>query len=113
MGGRRQSFRSTNERDERFFDLYEITLDGIGAYSLQERRGLTGGRSLATSGTRTVEVKTFDSGHPSLRSGANTTRNMRRIRIVISADFSPDGSKLVYVSDEAASSRRFAHDILQ
>ncbi len=106
-GDDRSFFISTNERDERYFDLYEMTVDGY-------RRSLLftnttgfdlGGvsrdkRYLALSKSRT----TSDSDIHLHDLRGNTTRNITAHTGSVSnspAEFSPDGSKLLFVSDDA------------
>ncbi|MEO7219739.1 MAG: S9 family peptidase [Gemmatimonadaceae bacterium] len=106
-GDDRSFFISTNERDERYFDLYEMTVDGY-------RRSLLytntagfdlGGvsrdkRYLALSKSRT----TADSDIHLHDLRGNTTRNITAHTGSVSnspAEFSPDGSKLLFVSDDA------------
>ncbi|MBA3342249.1 MAG: S9 family peptidase [Gemmatimonadaceae bacterium] len=109
-------FVSTNERDERYFDLYEITVDGYQRSRLyQNTAGFDLGsvsrdkRYLALSKSRTTSDS--DIHLHDLRS--NTTRNITAHTGSVSnapADFSPDGSKLLFVSDsggEFASLRAF------
>ncbi len=104
-GDDRSFFVSTNERDERYFDLYEITVDGY-RRSLVYRNtsGFDLGpvspdkRYLALSKSRTTSDS--DIHLHDLRD--NTTRNITAHAGSVSnepADFSPDGSKLLFVSD--------------
>ena len=107
-GDDKSFFVSTNERDERFFDLYEITLDGYRRTLLYKNTdGFDLGpisrdkRYLALSKSKT----STDSDIHLYDLGANTTRNITAHSGEINnsaADFSPDGSKLVYVSDEGS-----------
>ncbi|MFN2603335.1 MAG: prolyl oligopeptidase family serine peptidase [Gemmatimonadaceae bacterium] len=117
-GDDKSFFVSTNERDERFFDLYEITLDGYKRTLVYKNTdGFDLGpvsrdkRFLAMSKSKTstdADIYLYD-----LR--ANTTRNITEHSGEMTnapADFSPDGSRLLYVSDaggEFASLR--AYDI--
>ena len=111
-------FISTNERDERYFDLYEMTADGYRRSLIyQNTTGFDIGgvsrdkRYLALSKSRT----TSDSDVHLHDLRANTTRNITSHSGSVAnspADFSPDGSKLLFVSDsggEFASLR--AYDI--
>jgi dipeptidyl aminopeptidase/acylaminoacyl peptidase len=110
-GDDRSFFVSTNERDERFFDLYEITLDGyrrtllyrntdgfdLGPVS-RDKRYLALSKSKSSTDS---DIHLHD-----LR--VNTTRNITAHSGEVNnspADFSPDGSKLLYVSDDG---REFA-----
>jgi len=105
-GDDRSFFVSTNERDERFFDLYEITLDGykrtllyknsdgfdLGPVS-RDKRYLALSKSKSSTDS---DIHLYD-----LR--ANTTRNITAHSGEVNnapADFSPDASKLLYVSDD-------------
>lgn len=111
-------FLATNERDERYFDLYEMATDGYARTLVyQNTDGFDLGplsrdkRYLALSKSRTStdsDIYLHD-----LRTHA--TRNITPHSGQVSnspADFSPDGSKLLFISDsggEFASLR--AHDI--
>ena len=105
-GDDKSFFVSTNERDERYFDLYEITLDGYKRTLLYKNTdGFDLGpvsrdkRYLAMSKSKSstdADIYLYD-----LRS--NTTRNITEHSGEVNnapADFSPDGSKLLFVSDE-------------
>lgn len=105
-GDDKSFFVSTNERDERYFDLYEITLDGYKRTLLYKNTdGFDLGpvsrdkRYLAMSKSKSstdADIYLYD-----LR--ANTTRNITEHSGEVNnapADFSPDGSKLLFVSDE-------------
>lgn len=111
-------FVSTNERDERFFDLYEIRVDGYRRTLLyQNTAGFDLGpvsrdkRFIALSKSRTTSDS--DIHLHDLRD--KTTKNITAHTGSVSntpADFSPDGSKLLFISDsggEFASLR--AYDI--
>ncbi|HLE55604.1 MAG TPA: prolyl oligopeptidase family serine peptidase, partial [Rhodothermia bacterium] len=117
-GDNKSFFVSTNERDERYFDLYEIAVDGYRrALLYQNTAGFELGaisrdkRYLALSKPRT----TSDSDIHLYDVRDKTTRNITTHTGSVSntpADFSPDGSKLLFVSDsggEFASLR--AYDI--
>jgi dipeptidyl aminopeptidase/acylaminoacyl peptidase len=117
-GDDKSFFVSTNERDERFFDLYEIAVDGYARTLLyQNTAGFDLGpvsrdkRYIALSKART----TSDSDIHLHDVRAKTTKNITAHTGSVSnspADFSPDGSKLLYISDsggEFASLR--AYDI--
>ncbi len=105
-GDDKSFFVSTNERDERFFDLYEITLDGYRRTLVYKNTdGFDLGpvsrdkRYLALSKSKTStdsDIHLHD-----LR--ANTTRIITAHTGEVNnlpADFLPDGSKLLYVSDD-------------
>ena len=105
-GDDKSFFVSTNERDERYFDLYEITLDGYKRTLLYKNTdGFDLGpvsrdkRYLAMSKSKSstdADIYLYD-----LRT--NTTRNITEHSGEVNnapADFSPDGSKLLFVSDE-------------
>jgi Dipeptidyl aminopeptidases/acylaminoacyl-peptidases len=110
-GDDRSFFVSTNERDERFFDLYEITLDGYRRTLLYKN---TDGFDLGTV-SRDKRYLALSKSKSSTDSDihlhdlrANTTRNITAHSGEVSnspADFSPNGSKLLYVSDDG---REFA-----
>lgn len=98
-------FVSTNERDARFFDLYEIATDGY-ARSLfyKNTEGFELGpvsrdkRYIALMRPRT----TSDADIFVHDRTANTTKNITEHTGTVNnapADFSPDGSKLLFVSD--------------
>lgn len=105
-GDDKSFFVSTNERDERFFDLYEITLDGykrtliykntdgfdLGPISRDKHYlALSKSKSSTDSDIHLHDLRT------------NTTRNITAHTGEVNnspADFSPDGSKLLYISDD-------------
>lgn len=101
----RSFFVSSNERDERYFDLYEVTADGYRSSMLyRNTAGFDLGsvsrnkQYLALSKART----TSDSDIHLHDLRTNTTRNLTAHAGSVSnapADFSPDGSKLLFVSD--------------
>ena len=110
-GDDKSFFVSTNERDARFFDLYEITTDGyartlfykntdgfeIGPVS-RDKRYIALVRPRTTSD---ADIFVHDRT-------TNTTKNITEHTGTVNnspADFSPDGSKLLFVSD---SGREFA-----
>jgi dipeptidyl aminopeptidase/acylaminoacyl peptidase len=117
-GDDKSFFVSTNERDQRFFDLYEIAVDGYGRTLLyQNTAGFELGpvsrdkRYIALLKPRTTSDS--DIHLHDLRD--KTTKNVTAHTGSVSntpADFSPDASKLLYISDsggEFASLR--AYDI--
>jgi dipeptidyl aminopeptidase/acylaminoacyl peptidase len=117
-GDDKSFFVSTNERDERCFDLYEIALDGYRRTLLYQNTPCfdlgpisRDKRYIALSKSRT----TSDSDIHLYDVRDKTTRNITAHTGSVSntpADFSPDGSKLLFVSDsggEFASLR--AYDI--
>ena len=105
-GDDKSFFVSTNERDERFFDLYEITLDGYKRTLLYKN---TDGFDLGPI-SRDKHYLALSKAKSSTDSDihlhdlrVNTTRNITAHSGEVNnspADFSPDGSKLLYVSDE-------------
>jgi dipeptidyl aminopeptidase/acylaminoacyl peptidase len=104
-GDDKSFFVSTNQRDQRYFDLYEIAADGYG-------------RTLFYKNTEGFEVGPVSRDkryvalvRPRTTSDAdifvhdrttNTTKNITEHTGTVNnapADFSPDGSKLLFVSD--------------
>lgn len=117
-GDDRSFFVSTNGRDERYFDLYEISVNGYGRTLLYRN---TGGFTLGPISrdkryVALVKPRTTADADIYLHDRqANTTRNITEHTGTVNnspADFSPDGTKLLYVSDEG---REFAslrsHDL--
>jgi len=106
-GDGKSFFVSTNERDEKFFDLYEISVDGYGRTLVYKNdAGFDIGpisrdkRYVAFSKART----TSDSDIHLYDTRDKTTKNITAHTGSVSnnaADFSPDGSKLIYISDDA------------
>lgn len=110
-GDRKSFFVTTNERDERYFDLYEIAVDGyartmlyqnnegyeIGAIS-RDRNWIALGKPRTTADG---DIYLYDR-----RSGAarNITAHGGNVQNQ-PADFTPDNTKLLFVSD---SGREFA-----
>jgi dipeptidyl aminopeptidase/acylaminoacyl peptidase len=110
-GDDKSFFISTNQRDERYFDLYEITIEGFqrkllyrntDGYNLgpvsRDRRYVALIKSRTTSD---ADIFLHDRQR-------NMTKNITAHTGTVSnspADFSPDGSKLLFVSD---SGREFA-----
>ncbi len=107
-GDDKSFFVSTNERDARFFDLYEITTDGyartlfykntdgfeIGPVS-RDKRYIALVRPRTTSD---ADIFVHDRT-------TNTTKNITEHTGTVNnspADFSPDGSKLLFVSDSGS-----------
>jgi dipeptidyl aminopeptidase/acylaminoacyl peptidase len=98
-------FVSTNERDPRYFDLYEVATDGYARKLLyRNTEGYELGpisrdkRYLALTKPRT----TSDADIYLHDRQANTTKNITPHTGTVNnspADFSPDGSKLLFVSD--------------
>jgi dipeptidyl aminopeptidase/acylaminoacyl peptidase len=107
----RSFFITTNERDERFFDLYEVTVDGLqrkmlyrnnDAYQIgdlsRDKRYLALVRTITTSD---ADIFLHD-----LQTGATTNITTHTGSVSNNpADFSPDNTKLLFVSD---SGREFA-----
>jgi dipeptidyl aminopeptidase/acylaminoacyl peptidase len=104
-GDDKSFFVSTNERDERFFDIYEIAVDGYArTLFYQNTAGFDIGpisrdkRYVALAKSRT----TSDSDIHLYDVRAKTTKNITAHSGSVSnspADFSPDGSKLLFVSN--------------
>lgn len=110
-GNDRSLFVSTNERDPRYFDIYEIATDGYArtlfyrngdGYELgpisRDKRYIALAKSRSTSD---ADIFLHD------RNG-RATKNVTAHSGAVSnrpADFSPDGTKLLYTSDEG---REFA-----
>jgi dipeptidyl aminopeptidase/acylaminoacyl peptidase len=109
-------FVSTNERDQRYFDIYEITVDGLkrtlfykntGGYDLgpvsRDKRHIALVKSHTTSD---ADIILYDRTR-------NTAKNVTAHTGAVNnspADFSPDSSQLLFVSDagrEFASLRRY------
>jgi dipeptidyl aminopeptidase/acylaminoacyl peptidase len=105
-GDDRSFFVSTNERDPRFFDLYEVAADGYKRTSLYRNTdGFTLGpisrdkRYLALSKART----TSDADIFLHDRTTNKTLNITTHGGTVSntpEDFSPDGTRLLFTSDE-------------
>ncbi len=110
-GDDKSFFVSTNERDARYFDLYEIATDGYARTLLYKN---TEGFEL---GPVSRDKRYIALVRPRTTSDAdifvhdrttNTTKNITEHTGTVNnspADFSPDGSKLLFVSD---SGREFA-----
>ena len=104
-GDDKSFFVSTNERDERYFDIYEIAADGYArTLFYQNTAGFDIGpisrdkRYIALAKSRT----TSDSDIHLYDVRAKTTKNITAHSGSVSnspADFSPDGSKLLFVSN--------------
>jgi dipeptidyl aminopeptidase/acylaminoacyl peptidase len=117
-GDDRSFFVSTNERDPRYFDLYEITADSLKRTLLY--RNTDGFRIGPISRDRRylalVKTRTMSDADIYLHDRqAGTTKNVTEHTGTVSnapADFSPDNTKLLFVSD---SGREFAslrsHDL--
>ena len=110
-GDDRSMFVSTNERDPRYFDLYEISIEGYGrTLFYRNTDGFDFGavsrdkRHIALIKPRT----TSDSDIFLHDRQNNTTRNLTPHSGAVNnmpADFSPDGTRLLYTSNEG---REFA-----
>ena len=107
-GDDKSFFVSTNERDARFFDLYEIAADGYARTLLyRNTEGFEIGpvsrdkRYIALVRPRT----TSDADIFVHDRTTNTTKNITEHTGTVNnspADFSPDGSKLLFVSDSGS-----------
>ncbi len=107
-----QSFLiSTNERDQRFFDLYEITTDGYRRTLLYRNTDGYSLVALSRDKRYLALVKSYTTSDADIflhDRQANTTTNITAHTGSINnapADFSPDGTTLLFVSD---SGREFA-----
>ena len=110
-GDNKSFFVATNERDARFFDLYEIAVDGyqrtpfyentdgydLGVIS-RDKRYIALGKSRTTSD---ADVFVYDRQTKAARNITQHSGNVRNA----AADFSPDNTRLLFVSD---SGREFA-----
>ncbi len=110
-GDDKSFFVATNERDPRFFDLYEVKTDGLGktlvykntdGYNLagvsRDKRYLALVKSYTTSDQDIVLHDLQKNTAVNITKHTGTMNNSP-------ADFSPDGTKLLFVSD---SGREFA-----
>jgi dipeptidyl aminopeptidase/acylaminoacyl peptidase len=116
-GDNKSFFITSNERDQRFFDVYEVKTDGL-ARSLVYRNtdGLNIG-SLSRDGRYLALVKANTTADADIflhDRQTNTTSNITKHTGAINnlpVDFSPDGTKLLFVSDsgrEYASLRSYS-----
>jgi dipeptidyl aminopeptidase/acylaminoacyl peptidase len=110
-GDDRSFFITTNERDQRYFDLYEVQADGlartlvfkntdgfnIGAIS-RDKRYLALGKSYTMSDQDLFVHDLQENATTNITKHTGTMNNAP-------ADFTPDGTKLLFVSD---SGREFA-----
>jgi dipeptidyl aminopeptidase/acylaminoacyl peptidase len=110
-GDDRSFFVSTNERDERYFDLYEIAADGYSkALFYRNTEGFELGpvsrdkRYLALVKPRTTSDSDIYLHDRQTKTTKNITAHSGSVNNV-PADFSPDGSTLLFVSDKG---REFA-----
>jgi dipeptidyl aminopeptidase/acylaminoacyl peptidase len=101
-------FVTTNERDQRYFDLYEIAIDGFArapfyqntdGYELgpisRDKRYVALGKPRTTSD---ADVYLHDRQTKTTKNITQHTGNVNNA----AADFSPDGSKLLFVSDSGS-----------
>ncbi|MGQ0713669.1 MAG: prolyl oligopeptidase family serine peptidase [Gemmatimonadaceae bacterium] len=101
-------FVSTNERDQRFFDLYEIATDGYARTMIyRNTEGFElGPVSRDTRYIALVRPRTTSDADIFLHDRtSNTTKNITEHTGNINnspADFSPDGTKLLFVSDSGS-----------
>jgi len=115
-GDDKSFFVSTNERDERYFDIYEITVDGfkrtlffkntdgfnLGPVS-RDKRYIALGKSRTTSDTDIILYDRTKNTSKNITAHTGTVNNR-------AVDFTPDSSQLLLVSDsgrEFASLRRY------
>ncbi len=110
-GDDRSMFVSTNERDPRYFDLYEISTEGYGRTLLYKNTDGydVGAISRDKRYIALIKTRTTSDADIFLRdSQNNTTRNVTPHSGAVNnmpADFSPDGTRLLYTSNEG---REFA-----
>jgi dipeptidyl aminopeptidase/acylaminoacyl peptidase len=105
-GDDKSFFVSTNERDARYFDLYEVSADKL-ARTLVYRNTdgyLLGPISRDKRYLALIRTKTTSDADIFLHDRQNkTTKNITEHTGTVNnapADFSPDGSKLLFISDE-------------
>jgi len=110
-GDDKSFFITTNERDQRFFDLYEVKTDGLARTLIYRNTDgyNIGGVSRDKRYVALVKAYTTSDGDIFLHDiQKNATTNITKHTGPINnfpADFSPDGTKLLFVSD---SGREFA-----
>ena len=103
-------FVSTNERDERFFDLYEYAVDGYRRTLIYRNTEgfLLGPVSRDKRYVALIRPRTTSDADIFLHDrSTNTTKNITEHTGTVNnspADFSPDGSKLLFVSDSGGES---------
>jgi dipeptidyl aminopeptidase/acylaminoacyl peptidase len=110
-GDDKSFFITTNERDQRFFDLYEVKTDGLAktlVYKNTEGYNIGGvsrdKRYLALAKSYTTSDQDIFLHDLQKSSATNITKHTGTVNNT-PADFSPDGTKLLFVSD---SGREFA-----
>ena len=110
-GDDKSFFIATNERDPRFFDLYEVKTDGLAkklVYTNTEGYNLAGvsrdKRYLALVKSYTTSDQDIFLQDLQKNTATNITKHTGTVNSS-PADFSPDGTKLLFVSD---SGREFA-----
>src|SRR5215204_7039736 len=110
-GDDKSFFITTNERDQRFFDLYEVKTDGLAktlVYKNTEGYNIGGvsrdKRYLALAKSYTTSDQDIFLHDLQKNSATNITKHTGTVNNT-PADFSPDGTKLLFVSD---SGREFA-----
>ena len=104
-GDDKSFFIATNERDPRYFDLYQVTTDGLKRTLLYKNTdGLQPG-PISRDGSHAAFVKvhtTSDADVVLVDIAAGTSKNITAHSGSVKsapADFSPDGSKLLFTSD--------------
>jgi dipeptidyl aminopeptidase/acylaminoacyl peptidase len=104
-GDDKSFFITTNERDPRFFDLYEVKTDGLAktlVYKNTEGYNIGGvsrdKRYLALAKSYTTSDQDIFLHDLQKNSATNITKHTGTVNNT-PADFSPDGTKLLFVSD--------------
>jgi dipeptidyl aminopeptidase/acylaminoacyl peptidase len=104
-------FVSSNERDPRFFDIYEVKTNGLGKSLLYTNTDGYGIWDVSRDKRYIAAVKAYSTSDQDIflidvgkRSATNITKHTGTVNNT-PADFSPDGTKLLFVSD---SGREFA-----
>ena len=104
-GDDKSFFITTNERDQRFFDLYEVKTDGLAktlVYKNTEGYNIGGvsrdKRYLALAKSYTTSDQDIFLHDLQKNSATNITKHTGTVNNT-PADFSPDGTKLLFVSD--------------
>jgi len=110
-GDDKSFFIATNERDPRFFDVYEVKTDGLGKTLLYKNTEGYNIANVSRDKRYLALVKSYTTSDQDIflhDLQKNTATNITKHTGTINnspADFSPDGTKLLFVSD---SGREFA-----
>jgi dipeptidyl aminopeptidase/acylaminoacyl peptidase len=110
-GDDKSFFITTNERDQRFFDVYEVKTDGLARTLLYRNTDGYNIGDISRDRRYIALVKSYTTSDQDIflhDVQKNTTTNITQHTGAINnspADFSPDGTKLLFVSD---SGREFA-----